>query len=225
MPGNGWAAPAAVVSPHLDDGVFACGAFLGAHPGSVVVTLFAGHPAPGPVTEWDRSSGFGPGDDVIGRRREEDLAALTRLGARHRWLEFLDAQYGAPAPPAALAAALEQALVEERARTVLIPLGLFHDDHRAAHAAGLAVACRRPEWSWFAYEDALYRTIDGERNGRLAELAARGFQLEPATLAVQPELKPEAVACYRSQLRALSTPGRPGTADVAAPERFWRIRW
>ena len=30
----------AVISPHLDDGVFACGEMLAAHPGSVVVTVF-----------------------------------------------------------------------------------------------------------------------------------------------------------------------------------------
>ena len=36
-------------------------------------------------------------------------------------------------------------------------------------------------------------------------------------------LKRRAVACYRSQLRALSTPGRPGFADVFATEGYWRL--
>lgn len=218
-------ARAAVVSPHLDDGVFSCGGFLAAHPGSVVITVFAGRPLPGPLTEWDRASGFEDGDDVVGRRREEDRAALSLLGARPRWLEFLDAQYGAPPDRQAVADDLEKTLVDEAPDAVIIPLGLFHDDHRTTHAAGLAVARRRAEWAWFAYEDALYRRIDEELPDRRAALAADGFRLDPAVLPVRPEGKGAAVACYASQLRALSTPGRPGSTDLSAPERFWRLVW
>jgi LmbE family N-acetylglucosaminyl deacetylase len=216
---------AAVISPHLDDGVFACAGFLAAHPDPVVITVFAGRPAPGPLTEWDRSSGFEDGDDVVGRRREEDRAALSRLGARPRWLEFLDAQYGDSPDSEAVAGDLEKALIDEAPDAVLVPLGLFHDDHRTTHAAGLAVARRQPDRAWFVYEDALYRRIDDELAARRAALQAGGFRLEPAQLPVRPGEKPAAVACYASQLRALSTPGRPGTADLWAPERFWRLRW
>lgn len=194
---------AVVVSPHLDDGVFSCGAFLAAHPASVVVTVFAGRPGPGPLTEWDRSSGFDDGDDVVGRRREEDAAALARLGARPRWLDFLDAQYGAAPPVEAVADGLEKALVDEQPDAVLVPLGLFHDDHRTTHAAALAVARRRPEWRWFAYEDALYRRVDDQLAARRSALAAEGLRLATAG-AVDPR-----PAGHRR-------PRRPGTVLAAA---------
>ena len=34
-----------VISPHLDDAVFACGRLIASHPSCVVVTVFAGLPA------------------------------------------------------------------------------------------------------------------------------------------------------------------------------------
>jgi hypothetical protein len=37
-------------------------------------------------------------------------------------------------------------------------------------------------------------------------------------------LKRRAVGRYRSQLRALGGPGRPGVADVFEPEQYWRLR-
>ena len=38
-------------------------------------------------------------------------------------------------------------------------------------------------------------------------------------------LKAIAVGQYRSQLRALSSEGRPGYADAFEPERYWRLRF
>jgi LmbE family N-acetylglucosaminyl deacetylase len=41
-----------VVSPHCDDAVLSCGSLLETHPGSAVVTVFAGtQPAGQPLTE------------------------------------------------------------------------------------------------------------------------------------------------------------------------------
>src|SRR5437763_1975889 len=85
----------AVISPHLDDGVFACGEALAAHPGSVVVTVFAGMPAdPSQSTDWDARCGFASAGEAVAARRAEDRTSLARLGARPHWLEFGDSQYG-----------------------------------------------------------------------------------------------------------------------------------
>jgi len=84
-----------VVSPHFDDAVQGAGLLLARHPGSTVVTVFAGPPPtyPDPPSEWDALGGFQRGDDVVALRRAEDTAALNVLGARTRWLEFVDHQY------------------------------------------------------------------------------------------------------------------------------------
>src|SRR5262245_53606305 len=90
FPMRGWGLPepgecdrVVIVSPHLDDAVLSCGRFLGAHPGTHVVTVFAGNPPayPEPLRLWDLQSGFAPGDDVMEVRRQEDKAALAILDA------------------------------------------------------------------------------------------------------------------------------------------------
>ncbi|MEW6296433.1 MAG: PIG-L family deacetylase [Thermodesulfobacteriota bacterium] len=215
-----------VLSPHCDDAVFSCGHLLATYPGATVVTVFAGRPPAGtPLTEWDAASGFGPGDDVMGARRAEDRAALTLLGAPPLWLDFCDSQYGSPPSLAELTAALQAAVASTGPQAVFIPLGLFHSDHALVHEAALGLARRRRRLSWFAYEDALYRRIPGLVGERVRRCRARGFGLHKVTVRLREneELKRQAVCCYRSQLRALTTPGRPGYADALTPERFWRL--
>jgi LmbE family N-acetylglucosaminyl deacetylase len=216
-----------VVSPHLDDAVMSCGAFLAGRPGAVVVTVFAGRPPPGrPVTRWDRAAGFGPGADVIGARRAEDLAALDMLGARPVWLPFRDRQYGGPPRRAALAAALGRILDAVQPGAVLLPLGLYHSDHRLASDATLTLRHASGATRWFAYADAVYRAFEGDPVGqRLGELAAAGVRARrvPASRGRTPARKRRAIACYRSQLRALAAPGHPGWTDALAPEQLWRL--
>jgi LmbE family N-acetylglucosaminyl deacetylase len=224
----------AVVSPHLDDGVFTCGALLARRPGSAVITVFAGAPAvAGPVTAWDRAAGFRDGDDVIGARRAEDRAALTLLEATPVWLDFCDAQYGPPPKLPAIADALEQALDTTGVSAVVIPLGLFHSDHRLAHDAAIEVRRRRHHLAWVAGEDAIYRRLPGLVDEAVARLQALGMTPRRidgngiagagAAAPAAHERKRVAVACYRSQLRALAAPGMPGTGDIDAPERYWSL--
>ena len=214
------------MSPHCDDAVFGCGELLADRPGSAVITVFAGHPNPGlPLTRWDAAAGFVEGDDVVGQRRAEDRAALAVLGARPRWLPFRDAQYGGPVGADAIVAGLAAAVRGCRPDVVVIPLGLFHDDHASTHEAGLRLTRRWPQLTWLLYADALYRRIAGLVEDRLARLRGHGFT--PVPLPPPPvqrrELKRRAVACYASQLRALSAPGPDSLADVFEPERFWRL--
>ncbi len=219
-------APLVVLSPHCDDGVFSCGDVLAEHPGARVITLFAGAPASYErLTAWDEAAGFRPGEDVMARRRAEDAAALAVVGARPVWLDFRDSQYGPSPPPAALADAVAPPLLEAAPATVLAPLGLFHSDHRLAHEAALLLRARYLHVAWLFYEDALYRRLGPLLDERLAELRARGLALRRAVRPARraSRAKIAAVAKYRSQIRALRTPGRPGVRDALEPEGYWRV--
>jgi LmbE family N-acetylglucosaminyl deacetylase len=216
--------PWLIVSPHCDDGVFACGALLAAHPGSVVATVFAGTPpAYEPFTEWDRACGFEPGDDVMALRREEDARALALLAARPVWLPFLDSQYRNTPGVASVAAALRAVIAACSPRAVAFPIGLFHSDHVLVREAMLTLASAGALPHAVLYVDALYRRIPGALDAQAADLGHRGFALCERAMRAAPEaqaLKRAAVACYASQLRALATPGRLGHLDAYEPERY-----
>ena len=222
-----------LVSPHLDDAVLSCGSWLVAHPGCIVLTVFAGTPADGSrCTDWDARSGFDSAAAAVAGRRREDEQALVPLGARPRWLDFCDGQYGESAAAATIGAALHEVLRELRPATLLLPLGLFHADHRRAHEAA-AIALRelgdeRPA-EVLAYEDVPYRSFPGVLQRRLAELASDGVQATPhddgqaaaADIAAAAACKAQALLAYPSQLRAFG--GADGLPDAMRPERLWRL--
>ena len=216
-----------VVSPHLDDAVFGCGELLADNPGARVVTIFSGRPSRyGTPTDWDAAAGFRRGDDVVGDRRREDRRALDVLGAVPVWLSFLDRQYG-PAPPLGrIVPVLRRAVEAENPANVVIPLGLWHDDHRLAHAVCRRLIAYWPHVRWLVYADAIYRRFrDSGVSVRLQELRAAALHpiaingMRPASTR-----KRASVACYRSQLQALGSPGRPGFADALEPEWLWWLR-
>lgn len=227
------AGPVLVVSPHLDDGVLSCGcliAGLARQRAVAVATVFAGRPRAGDAAlcDWDRAAGFTPGSDVVGRRRAEDRNALAILGARPHWLPFRDSQYGRSPQAGAVARRLARLpVMRSNNAVVLFPLGLFHSDHRLVREAVLALLRReRPGVRCLAYEDALYRRLPGLRDAALARLRRAGLAPRPARAAADADAvrrKARAVACYRSQLRALATPGRAGHADAFAEERYWQL--
>ncbi|ALA58763.1 PIG-L deacetylase family protein [Nitrospira moscoviensis] len=217
-----------VLSPHCDDAVLACGEMLEAHPGSVVATVFAGCPPAGaPLTEWDRAAGFQAGDDVMGARRAEDLAALSLLGATPQWLDFLDDQYPSSHADADVRRALDGLIRARQPAALVVPLGLFHRDHRTVHEAAMEVALDHRDRTWVLYEDVNYRRIPGLTAQRLHSLEAKGAAITPVSFPVRSPSprKMQAVQCYRSQLRALLSHGRPGYADAFAAERYWRVAW
>ena len=210
------------ISPHLDDAVFGCAELLAAHPRAAVITVFAGVPDESqPLTDWDAGCGFSSSREAMLARREEDREALSLLGAVPCWLDFHDAQYGKPAPVHAISAALGAELQRHRAHMVALPLGLFHSDHKLASRAALALIDEAR--TWIAYEDALYRRISGAVEERLGELRAMGIKVAPFEAPRAAPVKRRAMHCYASQLRGLSTPGRPGHADLDSPERYWRL--
>jgi LmbE family N-acetylglucosaminyl deacetylase len=226
------------VSPHLDDLALSCGRFLAAHPGSLMVTAFAGGPPSiDPLPEWDCDAGmFTAGDDVVGWRREEDAHAATSLGATVRHLSHWDWQYRSPAYgydgptrhgelAAAVAADLARVIADVGAATVLVPLGIVHPDHQATAAGCLIVARRRPAVDWLVYDDLPYaeeyptelaRTVDALRD--------QGGALE-STGAVETteegeSVKRNALQCYPSQVVAL---GDRVEQTIAAAERIRRL--
>jgi LmbE family N-acetylglucosaminyl deacetylase len=213
------------VSPHLDDAVFACAEWIASAASPLVVTIFAGFPPAGaPLTAWDRECGFDDGDDVVALRRDEDRAALDALGAGAIQLDFLDDQYGESRSTAVIADALAGIVEHEAPQAIHVPLGLFHADHRRSSEASLALFDRFATRAWHVYEDAIYRCIPGAVDERTRALVDRGFVLErrsPAMAGDAAARKRRAVACYRSQLRALRT--RNAHDDMFAPERHWAL--
>lgn len=221
-------APSLIISPHCDDGVFACGDLLASYPGSVVATVFAGTPSSyGSLTEWDRACGFRDGEDVMASRREEDARALAVLNARGVWLPFLDSQYGSSPSVAEVAVALHSLIEREVPGRVAFPLGLFHSDHFLVRDAMLDLATGAFMPPLAVYVDALYRRIPNLVEEQCTQIARRGYELSPCGIraaAHAAQLKRAAVECYRSQLRGLATPGRLGHVDAYEPEQYFDLK-
>lgn len=206
--------------------MFSCGQVLAGHPGSAVITVFAGQPDAMPRTAWDGAAGFDAGADVMSERREEDRVALEVLAAEPVWLDFVDRQYRAPFRANKLAARIETELARVRAGIVLIPMGLHHRDHGRVNDACMEVLRRHHgQYRWLIYEDAIYRRYAGLVTQKLALFEAGGWRLRRIEL---PQgdlaLKRTAVEHYTSQLKALSSFGYPGYDDVFEPERYWEIQ-
>jgi LmbE family N-acetylglucosaminyl deacetylase len=212
-----------VISPHLDDAVLSCGQLLASHPGSTVITVFAGTPQDGQqATDWDGRCGFRNAAEAMQARRREDETALALLGARPHWLGFCDSQYGITPRLDDLSDALQAALLDLLPDVVLYPLGLFHSDHLLVHDAATAALAALTGALAFAYEDVPYRGRRSELQQRLAALASGGICATPARLHADGSdaLKARAVQAYASQLHAF---GAHGLDDAAMPERCWRL--
>jgi len=213
-----------VISPHLDDAVFGCGHWLAAHPGALVVTVFAGVPRePAMATDWDTRCGFTSAGQAMAERRREDRAALALLGAEPLWLDHCDSQYAQTSSAGEIAATLREVFAEARPERVLLPLGLFHSDHLLAHTGARQALGEAPAGlAIWAYEDALYRRHAGLLQMRLCDLRQAGVEATPLAASEEPAgpLKQRAVAAYASQLRAL---GDTGWDDTRRPERFWAL--
>lgn len=206
-----------ILSPHLDDAVLSLGQFLAAEPGTVVVTVFAGLPEPGTLSDYDRSCGFTDSHLAMLERRDEDESALIDLGAYAHHLEFLDGQY----------AHREHEHVDGLREVVrrylsprehtLCPLGIGHPDH-----ALLAAACRSAcpiGGTLLLYEELPYRVLAPEQAfAALQAFGDAGFELQdwPAPHG-ELDRKRLALERYRSQF-----PDGPTDPCFYVPERVWR---
>jgi LmbE family N-acetylglucosaminyl deacetylase len=218
-------------SPHFDDAALGAAHMLGAHPGSTVVTVCGGRPPayPDPPTEWDALGGFVTGDDVVAIRREEDRAAMKVLDAQPVWLEFVDHQYLEPserAAPTVIADDIERAINDAQPTAVFIPMGIANPDHVATHDAGMLVATRRPDLTWFCYEDSGYKHIPGLLAWRIGKLFHGELWPTPMIVPtdVDHERKRAAIECYVSQLPPLNRDHSLGARiGGSVPEQFWQL--
>ncbi|EEA00700.1 LmbE family protein [Burkholderia sp. H160] len=218
-----------IVSPHFDDAVFSCGALLAAHPDAAVCTVFAAPPEHDMHTEWDEKAGFANAHEAIRERTIEDNRALEVLDAIPLRMPFRDSQYADSPSISQMAAALEETIYRTTANTLLMPLGLYHEDHARVFEACCEILPRLTHLNWFCYEEAIHRLTPGAVQARLADLVQRGIVATPAmpsaghnTIDVQRQthLKREAVNAYASQLRAF---GAGNYDDVFATERYWQL--
>jgi LmbE family N-acetylglucosaminyl deacetylase len=220
-----------VVSPHFDDAVQGAGLLLARHPGSTVLTVFAGPPAayPDPPSEWDALGGFAPGDDVVALRREEYVAALDVLGAVPQWLGFADHQYldaAERATPEAVAAAVAAALKELRPTAVFVPFGLGNPDHDVTHLAARLLLDDFADVAWYCYEDAGYKHIPGLLAWRISALFHAGWWPTPALVPLDTDLdrKTRALFAYASQIPPLNRDHLLAERlDANVAEQHWRL--
>ncbi|GJH17553.1 PIG-L family deacetylase [Caballeronia novacaledonica] len=219
-----------MISPHLDDAVFSCGAAIAASRAAVVCTIRAGALREALVTDWDTQSDFANAHQAMHARRAEVAAALDALDPRPLHLDLLDSQYAGDVSTTSdeIASALIGVSRTNAFRTLLIPLSLFRCDHYLVHAACHSAWRAEPMLTCIAYEDALYRRMRGPVQLRLDELAPDGITATPVSRPIDADAlvrnlaaKQQAVSRYASQLRAF----RPnGYDDVFAPERFWTLQ-
>ena len=85
--------PCVVLSPHLDDAVLSAWHVLSAPRDVTAVTVFAGIPEPGFVTDLDRSHGAQESAAWVRQRRREDKIALALAGRTPLHLDQLDVQF------------------------------------------------------------------------------------------------------------------------------------
>jgi LmbE family N-acetylglucosaminyl deacetylase len=133
------AAPAVVLSPHLDDAVWACFSLLIGDGPLAVATVFAGIPSG--TGWWDAKCGITDSAAHVHRRRDEDDAVLRSLGRPALHLPLLDGQYrdGEGVDPATVVA--ELARLAPAARRVYAWAGIGeHPDHEIVRDAGLRLA-------------------------------------------------------------------------------------
>jgi LmbE family N-acetylglucosaminyl deacetylase len=201
---------------------------LAAHPDAAVCTVFAAPPEHTMHTEWDEKSGFVNAHEAIHERTFEDNRALELLDAIPLRMPFRESQYSDSPSISKMAAALEETIYRTTANTLLMPLGLYHDDHVRVFEACCEILPRLSHLAWFGYEEAIHRRTPGVVQARLADLAQRGIVATPAnpsaghTIDMQrrAQIKREAVHAYQSQLRAFG----PGNYDdVFATERYWQL--
>lgn len=211
------------LSPHLDDAVLSCGGMIHqqaqARERVVVVTVCAGDPPPGPLSDyaWEHHQRWETPGAAAAARRAEDLTALNILGAEAIHLAIPDCLYRTdpasgqhlhtsraalfgvlhPAEAAlaqAIAGEIAGALRSARPHRFYVPLGIGnHVDHqlarRAAELAGGVYAY---------FEDYPYAA---EERGGTASPPGRALAPEVVPLAeANLAAKVAAIAAYTSQI-------------------------
>ena len=198
-----------------------CGELVAAHPGAVVLTVFAGIPGDAYVVpEWDAACGFSSPRQAVTVRRREEREALQLLDAEPCWLSCPESQYRRKVTLDDVALKISRAMRRHRAELVAIPLGLVQGDHALASEAMLRLAAGR-HCEWILYDDSLPALKRETAEARLAR-----FQAEPLELPrddYRAYLKRRAAESYESLQRGFLSAGRELRSCLALPERYWRL--
>lgn len=252
------------VSPHIDDVTLSCGGNVArcvdAGDSPVIVTVMAGLPAADvPLFEIAKSyhAHWGmshlTGEEIVSRRRDEDIAASRALGARWLWLPFLDKIYRREYLLSEIRSSVigpsERALIDEvgakllalwqvtRQARVYLPLALNNIlDHRIVHEAGKGLLAAGAQVAY--YEDFPYAAealTPTPVEARVAELSPMVSMTVPIDECVDRRIA--AIACYASQIALVfkryggdyeGTVRRYARSIAAAPseygERYWSLR-
>lgn len=211
-----------VVSPHLDDGVFSCGDLLARSRLSTVITVCTGLPEnPARLTSWDQRCGFPTARAALTERLEENREALRLLGSDGVELGLPDSQYVHNWQPfiPLLRESLKNALARLHPRQVVMPLGLFHDDHIRVSDILLSLLYLFPAAVWMAYEDVPYRARPDAVPQRLSVIRQRGIEASRVATPCRSDRKSRAVWAYGSQLRGFGA----CPDDLTRPEGYWRL--
>lgn len=207
-----------VISPHLDDAMLSLGGYLQSHPAQVV-TVFAGVPELGEVSDYDRSRGFSSSAAAMVIRCAEDSEACADLGCVAEHFDFLDLQYRRSMEDLrSVADRLVAALEPHPTADVFVPLGLGHEDHR--FIADVALGCIWSGQTLHVYEELPYRVLHPEEVvARFAEIDEHYERAElPAPLAAGYRgRKRTTLRHYKSQLDDADDP------CFYVPERAWHL--
>lgn len=215
------------IAPHPDDIALSIGATLSFHSATGervhTLTLFAADPpAAPPDTPIVRElhARWGVGSNPFAARREEDRAALQKIGADridfaplHDAIYRTDAEgqalyptgesiFGAVHPDDPAIAALDALPIDTHELTHLyVPLGVGgHVDHIIAREWGIRYALQNRKVMLLFYEDYPYAeqpyALDNLLGGFRYILESLSFRVRPLDI----DRKIEAIRCYESQL-------------------------
>ncbi len=219
-----------VISPHMDDAVLSAAAFLlrlkAREVDIIVITVFTGFGA-GPIS-WDSrkyllKSGCLTRNSFARKRREEDRAAMKRLGVDFRHLEYVDGGFRTD-PSGRLLYPSHAALFSGEVRSedgvlmdrlyadikgiskpsdiLCAPLGVGkHADHLIIHRVVGRLGNAAVYWldQPYAYQSETVLDLSGYR--------------ETARIPHDPR-KNRVIGCYRSQVNQLYPRGIPSLDEV-----------
>lgn len=207
-----------VISPHLDDAVFSCGALIASRH-TRVVTIGAGIPAEDvPPSHFDAMAGFGTAADAIRARRVEDVQAAQVLGAEMVHGGCFEDQYDRrPKRFDRIQSAVRSALDSMRRGDVALgPLGLRHPDHELVARAFCQEVGTSGVSAWL-YEELPYRALWPEHLQPALKEAGCDDASEYFS-DTAPAIKLRAIRSYTTQLVGMDT------QPLLLPERYHRLR-
>lgn len=208
-------APGAIIvlSPHADDAALSVGGLMqkaGFRSLIHILTLFG-------RSNYLRSTGFEKDWQLVTeRRKREDVAFATRIGAKLSYLDFpeaalrlgssfgrifVDGSQAQMSIPRELMAKVRQVVERAKPQLLFSPLGLGgHRDHLITRNLAQTIG-RRQNIPLVYYEDLPYATELSERK-LLKHVRSLNSKLRPAYVSIESELesKLDNLTLYRSQI-------------------------